>query len=71
MADKDKGKGIIIGDPQVLNENRKILSREVVAEKRWRKDIEDHHQIHLYWGGMLVGGQAKLLVLRITDGLAQ
>jgi hypothetical protein len=33
VADKDKGKGIIIGDPHILDENRKNLSREVVAEK--------------------------------------
>jgi hypothetical protein len=26
VADKDKGKSIIIGDPHALNENRKILS---------------------------------------------
>jgi hypothetical protein len=33
VADKEKRKGILIGDPRVLDENRKILSWEVVAEK--------------------------------------
>jgi Fe2+ transport system protein B len=33
MVDEDKGKGIIIGDPRTLDENRKICCREVVAEK--------------------------------------
>jgi hypothetical protein len=31
--DKDKGKGIIIGDPRALDKNTKICCREVVAEK--------------------------------------
>jgi hypothetical protein len=33
VVDKEKGKGIHIGDPRVLDENRKILSREVFSEK--------------------------------------
>jgi hypothetical protein len=33
VVDKEKRKGILIGDPRVLDENRKILSWEVVAEK--------------------------------------
>ena len=33
VADKEKGKGIHIGDPRVLDENRKILSTEVFDEK--------------------------------------
>lgn len=31
MADKDKGKGIAIGNPRVLDEGRRVLFREVVA----------------------------------------
>jgi hypothetical protein len=33
VTDKDKGKGIIVGALQILDENKKNLSREVVAEK--------------------------------------
>jgi hypothetical protein len=33
VADKDKRKGIIIGDPQALDENTKNCCREVVTEK--------------------------------------
>jgi hypothetical protein len=33
VVDKEKGKGILISDPQVLDENRKILSREVITKK--------------------------------------
>lgn len=33
MTDKDKGKSIAIGNPRVLDEGRRVLSREVVAEK--------------------------------------
>jgi hypothetical protein len=33
-------------DPWVLDENRKILFREVIVEKaRWGRDTEDHHQV--------------------------
>jgi hypothetical protein len=52
VADKEKGNGIIIGDPRVLDENRKILSREVVVEKTpdGGEDDKDHHQV-LQCGG--------------------
>jgi hypothetical protein len=72
VADKDKGKGIIIGDPQVLDENRKILSREVVA-----KTLDGGETLKITIksanarGQVLAGGRAKLPVLCITDGLAQ
>jgi hypothetical protein len=33
VAIEDKGKGVIIVDPCVSNEKRKILSREVIAQK--------------------------------------
>jgi hypothetical protein len=29
----DKGKGILIDDPRVLDENKKIVSRKVIVEK--------------------------------------
>jgi hypothetical protein len=33
VADKDKGKSIVIGDPRVIDESKHILSREVIAQK--------------------------------------
>lgn len=33
VADNDKGKGILIDDPRVLDENKKIVSRKVIVEK--------------------------------------
>jgi hypothetical protein len=33
VANKDKRKIIVIGKPQVLDEDKRVLSREVVAEK--------------------------------------
>jgi hypothetical protein len=33
VADKEKGNGILISNSRVLDENRKILSREVIAKK--------------------------------------
>jgi hypothetical protein len=33
VADKDKGKVIVISDPRMIDENKQILSREVIAKK--------------------------------------
>lgn len=33
VADKDKGKGVLINDPRVLDVNKKILSWKVIAER--------------------------------------
>lgn len=33
VADKDKEKSIIIGNSQALDENKRILSKEIMAEK--------------------------------------
>lgn len=32
MTDKDKGKDVVIGEPRVTDENKKILSREIIAQ---------------------------------------
>jgi hypothetical protein len=33
VVNKHKGKGVLIGDTWALNENKKILSRKVIAER--------------------------------------
>lgn len=33
VTDNDKGKGILIDDPRVLDENKKIVLRKVIVEK--------------------------------------
>jgi hypothetical protein len=32
VTDKDKGKGVLIGDPRVLDESKETISRKVIAE---------------------------------------
>jgi hypothetical protein len=31
VTDKDKGKDVVVGEPHVTDENKKILSREIIA----------------------------------------
>jgi hypothetical protein len=33
VADKYKGRSVVIGDPHVISENKQIISREVIAQK--------------------------------------
>ena len=61
MADKDKGKGVIIGDPWALDENTKIHFREFVAERTPSNPPT--------LGRVQEGDQAQPSVLRIADGL--
>jgi hypothetical protein len=38
VTDKDKGKGVLIGDPWVPNESKETISRKVVAEKHQTRE---------------------------------
>ena len=73
MADKEKGKGILIDDPRVLNENSKILSREVVAEKMpdggetLKITIKSSNAV----GQAQAGSRARAPVLQIKDDAIQ
>jgi hypothetical protein len=51
MADKNKGKEVIIDDAQKADENNKIYYRKVVAEKTPDVgDSENYHHYLQHWG---------------------
>lgn len=72
VANKFKGKGVLIGDPPVPNLNMMILSREVVVEKT--PDGGETMKVTIKSSN--IGGQTqtdsrdKPPVLRIVDGSA-
>jgi hypothetical protein len=70
MADKGKGKEVIIDDARKTDENNKISCRKVVAEKTsdGGGDSENYHHYLQHSGQAHVGNQALAPVLRIADG---
>lgn len=73
VADKEKGEGILIGDPRVTNENKKNSFRKVITEKT--PDGGETLKITITSSSVgrqtQTGGEAKTHVLRIADGSTQ
>jgi hypothetical protein len=73
VADKEKGEGILIGDPRVTNENKKNPFRKVITEKT--PDGGETLKITITSSSVgrqtQTGSEAKIHVLRIADGPAQ
>ena len=71
MADKGKGKEVIIGDAQKDDENYKISCRKVVAEKNpiGGKTLKFTITTSNARGQAQARNQARAPILRIVDGL--
>lgn len=70
MADKDKGKSVIISHPRVIDENKKIMSREVVAQRTSSgRDTKDDHKIQGNWGKAQLATRPIPPVQHMMDGL--
>jgi hypothetical protein len=70
MADKGKGKEVIIGNAQKADENDKISCRKVVAEKtpNGGETLKVTITTSIARGQAQARNQARAPILRITDG---
>lgn len=69
VANKDKRKIIVIGKPRVLDEDKRVLSREVVAEKT--PDGREMLKITIRnedTGASPIGPRSRLPIQHHTDG---
>ena len=71
VVDKDKGKGILIDDPRVLDESKETISRKVFAEKAPKRGemLKITIRSSNTRGQAKKEGKIKSPVLSIMDGL--
>lgn len=72
VTDKGKGKGVLIGEPRVPDENKKTLSRKVFAERTPDKGetLKITIKSSKPRGQAQTSGMAKAPILRIADSPA-